>query len=225
MNKQRTILLIEDDENIMAFNRRVLKKAGHHIIEAEDLSGARTQLAWQIPDVIVLDIILPDGNGLDFIPEIRAVTTAPILLLTALGKKDERIEGLRAGGDDYIAKPYDIDEFCERVAAFLRRGNMTPEKLTKGPLTMDLTSQQAFFYEDCLDLTQKEFSLLLLFMQKTGKSLTKEFIYEKVWGHPNPCDSNVLYTHFNRLRKKLEHHKCFEFSVSRNEGYSFNILS
>ena len=224
MNKRRTVLLVEDNKHFMAANRRALTDAGYHIIEAEDLAGAREKLARYTPDVIVLDIILPDGNGLDFIPEIRDVTIAPVLLLTALDKKDERIEGLRAGGDDYITKPYDLDELCERVAAFIRRGEMTPETLTRGPLTLNLTAQRALLFGTDMALTPREFAVLLLFMKNLGKMLTKEFIYEKAWGQEIICDNGALYAQIQRLKRKLEQYENFELYVSRNEGYFLNIL-
>jgi DNA-binding response OmpR family regulator len=207
IKEQKTVLLVEDDENIMSLNRRGLARVGYNILEAENLTKARIQLDRQIPDVIVLDILLPDGNGLDFLSEIRAVTTVPVILLTARNKKDERIEGLRAGGDDYITKPYDMDELRERVAAAIRRGGMTPETLTRGPLVLKLTAQRAFLSDDDMMLTPKEFSILLVFVTNMGKMLTKDFIYEKAWGQEIVCDNGALYAQIKRLKRKLEHPK------------------
>lgn len=204
---QECILLIEDNESIQQANRRALEKRGYRIEAAASLAEARLALARQEPDVIVLDIMLPDGNGLEFLSEIRARTSAPVLLLTALADKDDRLAGLRAGGDDYIVKPYDLDELRERVAAFLRRKKMyeahTPQKLTRGPLSLDVIAHRAFLNGEDMLLAPKEFALLLLLVQHEGRPLSKEYLYETVWKLPANNDARAVWTHLSVLKKKL----------------------
>lgn len=220
------ILLVEDNIAILEANKRVLSKAGYTVLTAKTLADARADLQKQTPDTIVLDICLPDGNGLDFISEIRAITAAPVLILTSLSEKDERINGLRAGGDDYITKPYDVDELRERVAAFLRRDTLIRETqppqstIICGPLTLDITSSQAFVNGTDLLLAGKEFALLLLFVKNEGVTIKSEELYQKVWKRPMLEDANALKVAVSRLRKKLID-TDFDIMTVRGEGYLF----
>lgn len=225
MNKP-TVLLVDDTIDILEANRRILTKAGYEIETATTLAAARRCLMDQPPHVIVLDVMLPDGSGIDFIKEIRQYTIAPILLLTSMAEKDQRIGGLRAGGDDYITKPYDVDELRERVAASLRRDTMIQNnhpmqsKLLCGALTLDLGKSQAFISGTDLLLSQKEFTLLLLLAQNEGITKKSEELYEKVWNRPMLEDSGALKTAVSRLRKKLVDTDLDIITV-RGEGYVF----
>ncbi|MDL2318725.1 response regulator transcription factor [Eubacteriales bacterium OttesenSCG-928-A19] len=225
MSRQRIVLLVEDNEKMMEANRRDLTDAGYHTEMAFDLAEARACLARSEPDVIVLDILLPDGNGLDFIGEIRKTTAAPVLLLTALDEKEEMLAGFRAGGDDYITKPYDLDEMRERVAALIRRREMyeahVPHRLICGPLVLDLRSQQAHLDGGNLQLTPKEFALLLMLAQNMGNVLSKETLYGGVWKQPIAGDSGTLWRHLSTLKKKLEAMtKDVELTTARGKGYA-----
>ncbi|MDR1603278.1 MAG: response regulator transcription factor [Gracilibacteraceae bacterium] len=227
MNEQKTVLLVEDDERIMVANRRALMSAGYRILEAENLAFARALLAANVPDAIVLDILLPDGNGLEFIRELRRFTAAPVLLVTALDKKDERLAGLRAGGDDYITKPYDLDELRERVAAFIRRGEMyerrVPEKFSLGPLTLDMVAMRAMLSGVDLQLTPKEYALLLILARNEGKPLPKEILYEAAWNAPMLGDGAALWRQISSLKRKLG--ECaVEITTGRREGYMLKII-
>lgn len=220
------VLLVDDNIDILEANRRILTKAGYEIETAVTLAAARRCLKERPPNVIVLDVMLPDGSGIDFIGEIRQYTVAPILLLTAMAEKDQRIGGLRAGGDDYITKPYDVDELRERVAAFLRRDTMVrndqpmQSKLLCGELTLDLGKSEAFIGETALLLSQKEFTLLLLLAQSEGITQKSEELYEKVWSRPMLEDSGALKTAVSRLRKKLVD-ADLDIVTVRGEGYLF----
>lgn len=223
MDTKAIILLVEDNIAILEANRRILSKAGYKIHAAKTLTEARNALREAPPDAIVLDILLPDGNGLDFIAEIRKMTTAPVLLLTSLTEKEERLEGLRAGGDDYITKPYDMEELRERVAAFLRRDAMLRRMeptITLGSLELNVVSSKAFLDNKDLLLTQKEFALLLLLVQNESAVMQANTIYEKVWNQPMLEDTNAIKIAVSRLRKKLER---TEFCIKnlRGEGYRF----
>lgn len=227
MSKLKTVLLVEDDSRIMAANRRTLETVGYLILEAPDLKVARTLLIAHRPDVIVLDILLPDGSGLDFIAEIRALTTAPILLLTALGKKDERLCGLRAGADDYITKPYDLDEFRERVSAFMRRAQLYeqhfPDQLTLGPLTLDMMRQRAYLSGIDLQLTPKEYALLLILARNVGVPIPKEDLYEAAWNMPMLGNSSALWRQISALKRKLGV-SGVEITTERGEGYLLSVI-
>ncbi|MCL2813495.1 MAG: response regulator transcription factor [Oscillospiraceae bacterium] len=227
MRDKKTILLVEDEPGIMWVNSSMFKELGYEVISAESLAETRARLADSSPDVIVLDLMLPDGNALDFMPELRKKTTAPVLMLTALIKKDERLAGLRAGGDDYITKPYDNEELCARVAAFLRRDDMMNKKppsdiFRHDSITLNIVAKQAYMGGKSMELSGKEFSLLQIFVKNEDKTLTKEYLYEAVWEQKLCDDDRVIRSTICRLRKKLEKANCrYDIVSTRGEGYIF----
>lgn len=227
MNETGVILLVEDDKNILRTNRRILESEGFTVLCAERLSEARQRLAEQTPDVLVLDIMLPDGRGLDFCAEIRESTAAPVLFLTALDEKHEIIQGLVAGGNDYITKPYDVDEFVARVKAQLALARMNQQKaersrtITRGPLTLDTVAGRAFLSGKDMLLSPKEFALLRLLVQSEGKALSKEYLYEAVWKLPAGGDARAVKTHLSGVRGKLAG-SGFAILSTRGEGYRFH---
>jgi DNA-binding response OmpR family regulator len=183
MNESGTVLLVEDNLKLLRLNSRILENAGHRTLTAKNLAEARAHLETAAPDVVVLDIMLPDGSGLDFLAEIREACDAPVLFLTAKTEKNDKLAGLRAGGNDYITKPYDIEELRERVSAFLRlvRHKRPPDRIAIGALTLDLISNRAFADGRDMLLTQKEFALPLLLAQRKDEVFSAGYLYEKVW--------------------------------------------
>lgn len=119
--RRSTLLLVEDSKEVLEDNRKALVAAGYEVLAASTLAGARERLARRQPDLILLDVLLPDGNGVELCRELRDSTAAPILFLTSLGESEQIVEGLRAGGDDYVTKPYRMEELLARVEAQLRR--------------------------------------------------------------------------------------------------------
>ena len=226
MDKRKTILLIEDNPDILWANHAIFQSEGFTVFTAENLAEARCRLLQEPLDAIVLDLILPDGNALDFVPEIRSITTAPILMLTALTDKDDRLAGLQAGGDDYITKPYDIEELVARVQAFIRRERLHAEKplekLVCGPIILDVVANQAYVNGKNMQLAGKEFALLHLFARNRDTVMSKETLYEIIWKLPLAGDDTAIKNSVYRLRKKLETTQSgFDILVSRGEGYTF----
>jgi len=229
VNDKATILVVEDNERLLNANARTLLEAGYNVLAAPNLAIARKQINKTAPDAIVLDILLPDGNGLDFIQEIRSLTTAPVLLTTSLGAKDDRLAGLLAGGDDYITKPFDLDEMCARVGAFLRREALHHEnpssEITRGPLVLDTVAGRASLNGKDMLLAPKEFAVLLFLVQHEDQVLTAEKIYRKIWKQPMAGDDHSIKNAIYRLRKKLDAEKSgLSIEVSRGEGYSFERI-
>lgn len=220
--KGKRLLLVEDNQKIMSGNRRMLQWEGYEIDAALTLEEARTLLAANLPDAIVLDIMLPDGNGLDFMRELRESEYAgiPVLLLTGLTTQGDIVRGLAEGGDDYLTKPYDFPVLLARIEALLRRSVRVPEKVMYDSLTLDVTAGTAFLDQIDLLLTQKEFALLLIFVQNPKRFIDGEYLYEKVWKAPMGNDSNALKNTISRLRQKLEN-SGWRIEWSRGEGYSF----
>lgn len=228
MSETATILLVEDNPHILRTNRRILEREGYTVLCAGTLQAARKHLAEKQPDALVLDIRLPDGSGLDFCTEVRAMTPAPVLFLTALDEKSSVIEGLVAGGSDYITKPYDVDVFLARIKAQLRliKMNQTPSReLSYGPVRLDLIAQRAYLHEKDLLLTQKEYALLLLLMRSEGQTLSAETLYEEVWHLPMAGENRSLKKHLSGVRKKLENGGS-EYTIIAvyGKGYRFGKI-
>lgn len=224
MDSAKTILLVEDNEQLNDINRRALIRAGYHVVTALTLAAARICLGETLPDAILLDIMLPDGSGVDFCREIREHTAAPILFLTSVSGYDQTLSGLAAGGDDYLNKPFDMGLLLAKVAAFLRRDDITrrvrpPENtLTRGALTLDIPAARAFLHSRDLLLTQKEFALLLALAQNENTMLSQAELYETAWNQPMGDNDQVVRTTLSRLRKKLET-GGYTIHAERGEGY------
>ena len=215
-----TVLLVEDNKKIMEANRWILQERGHTVLCAETLAEARSVLSSENPDIAVLDIMLPDGDGITFLPELRKTCNIPVLFLTSLTEQGEIVNGLRAGSNDYITKPYKIDEFCARVEAalqweFTRRSDF---KFKLEPFTLDLLSGQAFVNDEPLPLTNTEFKLLYLCLQNEGKIMAFDFIYENIWQRPMGSDKNAVQASVKRFRQKIEPFGYDIYAV-RNKGY------
>jgi len=229
-NSGKLILLVEDNEQIMDGNSRMLERHGYQTISALTLEGARAltfayaraQTGGRTPDAIVLDIMLPDGNGLDFMRELREVEKSgvPVLLLTGLATKEDILLGLKSGGDDYLAKPYDFDELLARVEALLRRAERVPEVITIGRLSLDVTAGVAGLDGLDLLLTQKEFALLLVFAQNEGRFTDGAYLYEKVWKAPMAGNSGVVRKTVSALRGKIKG-SGWAITWAKGKGYFF----
>lgn len=228
-NKTKTILLVEDNKHLNKINSRALKLSGYRVLTALNLAEAREHLSKTDPDAIVLDILLPDGNGVDFCREIRERTAAPILFLTSVTGVDRALEGIRAGGDDYLNKPFHIELLLARIEAFWRRDaikqRMKPVgTITFGPLTLNEVANVAYLHGEDMLLTTKEFALLLLLLQNEGRTVSKETIYEEVWGQAMGEDSQALYAVVSRLKRKMEPGKqSVRLAAVRPEGYRLTI--
>jgi DNA-binding response OmpR family regulator len=218
----RNILLVEDNREIQEINRTMLTQCGGYRVRlAKNLAEARDCLARTKLDIIVLDIMLPDGSGLEFLEELRRTADVPVLLLSALAEPSDTVRGLRAGGDDYLAKPYNNAELLARIESLLRRTSRPPKTLTKGSLTLNMISGMAFVNGRDLLLSHKEFAILLLLAQNEGKTLSPEYLYREAWGLPMN-DNRTLIKHVSRLRKKLEDETSgCEIENVQSEGYCF----
>ena len=214
------LLLVEDNPRIQLANKDMLELLGYEVATAMNLAQARECLSAQMPDVVVLDIMLPDGSGLDFLQELRQTTALPVLMLTALGTNEDTVKGLSLGADDYLAKPYAYPVLAARVEALLRRAARVPEVIRKGRLCLDVTAGVATFDGADLLLSQKEFALLLIFAQNEERCISAQYLYEKVWKQPMAGDVNALKSALKRLRAKLEG-SGYCIALSKGEGYQF----
>ena len=221
---KRTVLLVEDNKKLCEINRRALEKKGYAVFTALTLGQARERLSSLDPDVILLDVVLPDGSGFDFCEDIRNATKAHILFLTSRREHEDKLRGMTLGGDDYITKPFKLEELLVRVAAAMRRRDMheTPAQTIKmGGLTLDVIAGQAFIDGTDILLTKKEFAMLLLLIQSKSGNMSAEYLYEKVWNQPMNNDKNAVKKQVSNLRKKLEG-SGYTVTFERGGGYCFD---
>jgi len=217
------ILLIEDDEHIMDINRGKLEKAGYRVLEAETLRGATALLETEPPDLIVLDVMLPDGNGVKWCEKIRGGSgDPPVLFLSAKDKPPDILEGFGAGGDAYLTKPYDLNVLLANIKALLDRASRMPKTIKKGVFSFDVTTKQAYFDGKDILLAPKEFALLSLFAQNEGENMSAENIYKEVWGQAMVGDTRSLRNCVYTLRDKLADVGC-EYRIEKvyGTGYRF----
>ena len=215
-----TILLVEDDANILRANRGALDMEGYRVVTAQTLAQAKECVEKREPDLIVLDIMLPDGNGLEYCRELRGNSGVRILFLSAKNEPADLIAGLQAGGDDYISKPYLMAELMARIEALLRRGRlveMAEPPLRLGPLEMNFVSRRARLDGRDLLLSTKEFTLLELLVRARCRYLSATELYEKVWGMDAVGDIRTVKVHISSIRRKLG--GSFAIEVGRKEGY------
>jgi len=216
---KETILLIEDDIDLLENNTEYLQRHGYRVLTSETLADAAAVLAHEHVDLILLDINLPDGSGLDFIVEIRETSDVPVIFLTCRTDRADMIGGLTSGGCDYITKPFDFGVMLARIEAQLRQAR-SAKTLTRGSLMLDMVSGRAYLNGEDMQLTKKEFAVLRILVESGGKAFTKESLYETVWGQPMNNNDTALKTSISRLRKKLEA-DGFSITASRSEGYRF----
>ncbi|GHV55237.1 DNA-binding response regulator [Synergistales bacterium] len=217
----KALLLVEDERDLLENNRIFFEARGYTVLSAETLKEAREQFSAHAPDAIILDIMLPDGLGLDLLKELREKgDDTPVLLLTAWGRSRNIADGLRAGANDYLPKPFDYDVLLARLEAMFRNVRHIPDAITLGSLKLDVAASEAFVNGEDLRLTPKQFSLLLHFVQHEGRTMTAEYLYKKIWGQPLNNNSNALRNAAHGLRKKLAG-SDYTVTAEYGNGYRF----
>jgi DNA-binding response OmpR family regulator len=200
------VLVVEDDPRIARLVARALGDAGHRVDVAEDGPEGLARAESGAYDVIVLDVMLPGMNGFEVARDARSArVTTPILMLTARDAVADRVSGLDAGADDYLIKPFALEELLARVRALGRRaGDGSDQELRVGDLTLDSHRHEARRGDRVMELTAKEFDLLAYLMRNEGRVLSKSQIIDHVWGYDNEATSNVVEIYIHYLRDKLD---------------------
>ena len=202
---QHKILVVDDEEDIVIMLKRFFESRNYRVLTALSGEEALKQVEQQ-PDLILLDINMPQMDGLQVCRRIRDYVSCPILFLTARIEDADKVKGFSVGGDDYIVKPFSFAELEARVYAHLRRENRhSTETKVKfaGNLTIDYEQKCLFWKEEQLSLAKKEFDIVELLSQNPGQVFDKERIYEKIWGYDSEGDSSVVAEHIRRIRVKL----------------------
>ena len=199
------ILVIEDEDRILQFLRRGLTYEGYRVETAADGPSGLALARETPPDMVILDWMLPGLDGLEVCRRLRAAGDVPILMLTAKEAVSDRVQGLDAGADDYLVKPFEFDELLARLRALLRRAHPeATDVLAFGDLRLDTGTHQAFRGERQVDLTAKEYELLELFLRNPRQVLTREVIFDRVWGYDFGGESNIIEVYVRYLRQKTE---------------------
>jgi DNA-binding response OmpR family regulator len=202
------LLLVEDELEIQSFVKLSLTEAGYEVHTAEDGSTATLLAAKQVYHGMIVDLGLPDQDGIDLILQFRkSGITSPVLILSARRSVDDRVKGLELGGDDYLTKPFAVAELLARMRNLLRRHSAQPEDTTRlrvGDLELDLLKRRATRGDEVLNLSPQEFVLLEYLCRHTGRVVTRSMLLTDVWGMRIQPDTNVVDVHIYRLRGKID---------------------
>ena len=221
------ILLVEDDQKLADYIEQGLLNAGHTVDHITDGGIALAASVTESYDVGIIDRMIPGIDGLSLVKAMRAANLAlPVLFLTSLGGVDDRVDGLQAGGDDYLTKPFALQELLARVAALGRRPPIQGEELTLSyaDINMNIAERKVTRAGQTLDLLPKEYKILELFLRNQGRVVTRNMLLEKVWDIHFDPKTSVVETHISRLRNKLE--KPFGDTILktvRGAGYKLEV--
>ncbi|MBP5378474.1 MAG: response regulator transcription factor [Ruminococcus sp.] len=200
------ILLVEDDSDIMRINRTFLENEGYTVHCADSVQTAAFKLEECVPDLVLLDVMLPDGDGMDFCRILRQKTQAPVIFLTARDENDDVIMGFRSGGDDYITKPYDLNVLKARIEAQLRRNTkQSPQhpRIEHPYLTVDLFAGSATLDGNECSLPQRELQILYMLASQLGERISYHEIYRNIYGCDVEDSKNTIRVNISRLKKHL----------------------
>jgi DNA-binding response OmpR family regulator len=201
-----SILIVEDDETLRETIALNLRSEGYEVFMAGDGEAGLEQAREYAPDLVILDVMLPELDGLTVCRVLRKESQVPIILLTARGMETDKIIGLESGADDYIVKPFSLGEFLARVRAALRRGagSETAAEVRLGELRLDLIARRVYRGQEELQLAPREFELLAILMRNSGAVLSRETLLTRVWGADFIGDSRTVDVHIRWLREKIE---------------------
>jgi two-component system KDP operon response regulator KdpE len=199
------ILVVDDEPQILRALQTNLRGAGYEVETAATAEAAISAAAMKPPDAVILDLVLPDGRGTDVARELRRWSSAPILILSVVGEEQEKVAALDAGADDYVEKPFGIDELLARLRALLRRAAPAGDPVLElGELVIDLDKRAVTVGGRPVSLTPHEFELLRVLAQNEGKLMTHPVILREVWGPAYGDESHYLHVYVSQLRRKIE---------------------
>lgn len=223
MNKLR-ILVADDEDRIRKLVSDFLSREGFDIIEASDgIQTLEYALSAPEPDLVILDVMMPGKDGWEVLSELRKTSDVPVVLLTAKSTESDQLGGFRLGADDYITKPFSPSLLVARVQALLRgRGKLGDKRLQCGSVYIDEIAHVVYLGDRSIELTPKEYDLLLYFMENRGVALSREKILNGVWNYDYFGDLRTVDTHVKQLRSKLEHAGEMIVTV-RGVGYRFEV--
>lgn len=226
MTAPARILIVDDEAPIRRFLRVALEAEGHDVIEAATAREGLAMSARETPALVVLDLGLPDADGLSVLRALRGWSAVPVLILSVRADEAAKVEALDAGAQDYVVKPFGVKEFLARVRSLLRDrgGEAVPAVLTTGPLRIDAANHTATLDGQPLHLTRREFDLLWMLASHRGRLVTQEMILRAIWGPAHTEDSQYLRVYIRQLRQKLGDDAANPRFIATEPGIGYRFL-
>jgi two-component system, OmpR family, KDP operon response regulator KdpE len=219
------VLVVDDEAQILRALRTSLRGAGYEVETADTAEHALAAAAMRPPEAVILDLVLPDGTGTDVCRELRMWSSAPVIVLSAVGEESEKVAALDAGADDYVTKPVGIDELLARLRAVLRRNAPSGEPVIElGDLAVDLANRTVTMAGRPVHLTPHQFDLLRVFALNVGKLLTHRMLLQEVWGPGYADASNLLQVNVSQLRRKLEPDRAHPRYLLTEPGAGYRLV-
>jgi two-component system KDP operon response regulator KdpE len=219
------VLVVDDEQQILRALRTSLRAAGYEVETADSVETALVAAAMRPPEAVILDLVLPDGTGTEVCRELRTWSSAPVIVLSAVGEEREKVAALDAGADDYVTKPVGIDELLARLRAVLRRTAPSGEPvITVGELIVDLQQRSVSAAGKLVHLTPHQFDLLRVFAVNQGKLLTHRMLLQEVWGPGYGNESNLLHVNVSQLRRKIEPDRAHPRYLLTEAGSGYRLV-
>ena len=221
------VLIIDDEPQIRRLLRMTLESNDYRVFEEESGKIGLLSAGMKRPDIILLDLGLPDGNGLTFLHRLREWSVIPVIVITVQDDEQTKITALDSGADDYITKPFNTGELLARIRVAIRHSVKTEESLvfSSGDLKVDLVARMVTIKETEVKLTAIEYSLLALFIKNAGKVLTHSYISREIWGNPYADNAQALRVHIGQLRKKIEKNPAMPEMLITEPGVGYRFRS
>ena len=220
------VLVVDDEQQILRALRTSLRAAGYDVDTADTAESALATAAMHPPEAVILDLILPDGNGTDVTRELRSWTSAPVIVLSAVGEEREKIAALDAGADDYVTKPVGIDELLARLRAVMRRTAPSAEPvIVLDQLVVDLQKRMVTVDGEPVHLTPHEFDLLRVLAVNEGKLMTHRMLLQEVWGPAYVGESNLLHVNVSQVRRKIEPDRARPRYLLTEPGAGYRLVN
>jgi two-component system KDP operon response regulator KdpE len=219
------VLVVDDEPQILRALQTSLRGAGYEVEVATTGEQALTSAAVNPPDAVILDLVLPDMSGTEVCRKLRAWTAVPVIVLSAVGDESEKVAALDAGADDYVTKPFGVDELLARLRAALRRAEPSTEPVVVvGDLRIDLEAREVTLAGERVQLTPHEYELLRLLARNEGKLLTHQAILREVWGEAYSGESHYLHVYVSQLRRKLEPDPARPRTILTEPGVGYRLV-
>jgi len=219
------VLVVDDEPQILRALRTSLRGAGYEVETAATAEGALAAAALRPPEVMILDLVLPDGTGIDVAREFRRWSSAPVIVLSAVGEEREKVAALDAGADDYVTKPVGIDELLARLRAVMRRTAPDAEPVIEiGELAVDLEKRAVSVGGKPVHLTPHQYELLRVLAANKGKLLTHKTLLREVWGPSYGSESNLLHVNVSQLRRKIEPDRTHPRYLLTEPGAGYRLV-
>ena len=221
----RLVLVVDDEPQILRALRTSLAAAGFDVVTAASAAEATAAAATRRPDAVVLDLVLPDGSGIDVCRELRAWSDVPVIVLSAVGEESEKVAALDAGADDYVTKPFGVPELLARLRAALRRAGPSGEPVLRvGEVAVDLEAHAVTVAGRPVQLTPTEFRILALLARNPGRLLTHRALLREVWGPGYGEEAHYLHVYVSQLRRKIEPDPARPRSLLTEPGAGYRLV-